>query len=254
MKTEYKPIAMRCTKKQFKSIKDFITLPIDSITSFKHFKYLTNFYNAEKLCSNTSSPKFYKETEVIEEFNGEYFLDCCGREKEIEPEGIKLSNFYKYNIRKLPIAKVQYRKKGDTEWKDDKEVENIITNDYEWRFKPCSELKNSDINSNNRSEYFDKVINETLEEIKNLLVVKGKEYRRNNNPYHNFERGAELTGQSRLDVLQGFLLKHLISIEDIRNDLKKGILPSEEKVHEKMNDIIVYYLIEKAMILEQIKS
>lgn len=105
-----------------------------------------------------------------------------------------------------------------------------------------------------RNEYFDKVINETLEEIKNLLVVKGKEYRRNNNPYHNFERGAELTGQSRLDVLQGFLLKHLISVEDIRNDLKKGILPSEEKVNEKHNDIISYLLIEKAMILEQIKN
>lgn len=105
-----------------------------------------------------------------------------------------------------------------------------------------------------RNEHFDKVISYTLEGIKELLIVKGKEYRRNNNPYHNFERGAQLTGQSRLEVLQGFLLKHLISAEDIRNDFRKGIMPDEEKVNEKYNDIIVYYLIEKAMILNQINQ
>lgn len=97
---------------------------------------------------------------------------------------------------------------------------------------------------------FEAVIDKTLEQIKELLINKGKEYRRNNNPYHNFERGAALSSNSREDVLQGFLLKHLISVEDMRKDINIGTFQTVEKIEEKYNDIIVYFLIEKAMMLE----
>lgn len=99
---------------------------------------------------------------------------------------------------------------------------------------------------------FENVITNTLEDLQNLLIEKGKEYRRNNDPFHNFRRGAELTGRSTEEVLQGFLLKHLISVEDIRNDSKLGLYPKIEKVHEKYNDILVYFLIEKAMIIKKL--
>lgn len=101
---------------------------------------------------------------------------------------------------------------------------------------------------------FDELVTSTLEDIQDLLIVKGKEYRRNNNPFHNFERGAEISGKTREEVLQGFLLKHLISVEDMRNDSKLGIHSSEEKIHEKYNDIIIYFLIEKNMMLENLKT
>jgi len=97
---------------------------------------------------------------------------------------------------------------------------------------------------------FEVAITRTIEELKELLLIKGKEYRRNNNPYHNFDRGAQITGNSREEVLQGFLLKHLISIEDIRNDMKLGITPNKENIEEKYNDILIYFMIEKAMMLE----
>ena len=97
---------------------------------------------------------------------------------------------------------------------------------------------------------FETAVKSTLDNIKELLIVKGKEYRRNGNPYHNFERGSEISGNSREEVLQGFVLKHLISVEDLRNDSKKGLYPSIEKIEEKYNDILVYFLIEKAMMLE----
>ena len=45
---------------------------------------------------------------------------------------------------------------------------------------------------------FDTDIEATLVQIKELLLVKGKEYRRNNNPYHNFERGAEIKNKTPL--------------------------------------------------------
>lgn len=99
---------------------------------------------------------------------------------------------------------------------------------------------------------FDEVINTTIENIYETLVVKGKEYRRNNNPFHNFDEGARKKGIIREKVLDGFLLKHEISIDDMTNDLSKGILPKEETVHEKFNDNIIYLLLKKASIIDKI--
>jgi hypothetical protein len=104
-----------------------------------------------------------------------------------------------------------------------------------------------------KSEFFDEVVTKTLVELKELLVVKGKEYRRNNNVYHNFDQGAKIKGITPEKVLDGFLLKHEVSIADITDDLDKGILPTKEKVEEKFNDNIIYLLIKKAMILDRLK-
>src|SRR5690606_12356423 len=103
-----------------------------------------------------------------------------------------------------------------------------------------------------KNEDFDNVIESTLKSLQDLLVVKGREYRRNNNPFHNFESGSKMTGNTREEVLQGFLLKHLISVNDMRNDIKEGKLPTPEKVEEKYNDILVYFLIEKASMIDRV--
>jgi hypothetical protein len=103
------------------------------------------------------------------------------------------------------------------------------------------------------NDYFEKVVTDTLSEVKELLIVKGKEYRRNDNVYHNFDQGAKIKGITPEKVLDGFLLKHEISIADMTNDLDKGIIPSKEKVEEKFNDNIIYLLIKKAMILNRLK-
>ena len=105
-----------------------------------------------------------------------------------------------------------------------------------------------------REQQFENTIANTIHELQELLLVKGREYRRNNNPYHNFEEGAVIEQKTREEILQGFLLKHLISVKDMRNDLKKGIFPTEEKVNEKYNDILIYFMIEKAMMIENCKK
>ena len=87
---------------------------------------------------------------------------------------------------------------------------------------------------------------DTLLTLKELLIVKGKEYRRNNDPYHNFNEGAKLMNVRAMHVLNFFRLKHLISIADLLNDLEKGIRISEDQVNEKYNDVLVYTLIELA--------
>lgn len=118
------------------------------------------------------------------------------------------------------------------------------------------EIYNQDVFNNNdaKSFEFDMLVERTLNDIRKILVEKGKEYRREGNPYHNFESGSSKTGIIREKVLDGFLLKHEISISDITNDLVIGKLPTSEAVEEKFNDNIIYLILKKAMILDRIKN
>lgn len=103
-------------------------------------------------------------------------------------------------------------------------------------------------------EKFEKLVEETLDSIRETIIVKGREYRRNNDPFHNFKVGSQRSGLSQEKVLDGFLMKHEISIADITNDLDKGILPTEAVVNEKFNDNIIYLLLKKAMLIHRIEK
>ena len=104
-----------------------------------------------------------------------------------------------------------------------------------------------------KEQQFDVEVQLTLQKIQELLLVKGKEYRRNNDPFHNFTVGSKMTNQIPEKVLHGFLLKHLVSYQDMLNDIESGVLPKVETVEEKFNDVLVYFIIQKAMILERVK-
>jgi hypothetical protein len=96
------------------------------------------------------------------------------------------------------------------------------------------------------SKQFDQIVDKRLSSVKEILSVKAKEYRRNDNPFHNFEIGAMMNGQPSYRILDSFLLKHLISYKDMMNDIDTGKLPSEELVNEKFGDIINYFIIQEA--------
>ena len=87
---------------------------------------------------------------------------------------------------------------------------------------------------------------ETIERLKTLLLIKGKEYRRNNDPYHNFNEGAKLMNVRPMTVLNFFRLKHVISIADLQKDFEQGKEVSKAQINEKYDDILVYTLIELA--------
>ena len=101
---------------------------------------------------------------------------------------------------------------------------------------------------------FDEVVDCFLGSIRETLIVKGKEYRRNNNPFHNFDVGSQRSGLIREKVLDGFLLKHEISIADITNDLEKGILPKISTLDEKFGDNVIYLILKMASIIDKIES
>lgn len=102
---------------------------------------------------------------------------------------------------------------------------------------------------------FEQIVDETLNQIRETLIVKSKEYKRNSDPFHNFNQGSIKSQQHPLKVLDGFLLKHEISISDICDDIiyynKK---PKIEVINEKLGDNLIYLLIKKAMLINIIEQ
>jgi len=97
-------------------------------------------------------------------------------------------------------------------------------------------------------------IEKRIKLIKETLTIKAKEYVRNNDEFHNFNEGAKITGQSPLRVLDGFLLKHLISYRDMLDDIDEGKLPTREHIEEKLGDIINYFILQEAQLYKTISD
>lgn len=101
---------------------------------------------------------------------------------------------------------------------------------------------------------FFKVVNNRLDNIVSTLRSKGKEYSTVDNKLHNFDVGSKILGQSRERVLNGFMLKHYISYLDIIDNIDKGILPSEELLNEKCTDLINYFILFEASVIDKINN
>lgn len=101
---------------------------------------------------------------------------------------------------------------------------------------------------------FYKLVDERLSKITSTLASKGNEYSTPGNKLHNFDRGANITGQTREIVLLGFLLKHQISILDIIDKIEVGVLPTRKLLDEKLTDIINYYILLEASIVDRIEK
>ena len=87
---------------------------------------------------------------------------------------------------------------------------------------------------------------ETIVRLMTLLLIKGEEYRRNDDPYHNFNEGTKLMNVHPMMVLNFFRLKHAISIADLQKDFEDNKHVSAHQINEKYDDILVYTLIELA--------
>lgn len=107
-----------------------------------------------------------------------------------------------------------------------------------------------------KPEDFQEVVGHMLDHCNSTLVLKAKEYSRNNDSLHNFNKGVEMSdkNESREEVIWGMARKHWISITDIRNDVKIGNLPSQSMIDEKFGDMINYLLIEYASITDKINT
>jgi hypothetical protein len=105
-------------------------------------------------------------------------------------------------------------------------------------------------------EEFNQIVNQRLEATKSLLTNKGKEYIRNNDIFHNFNKAADMRGTSPLSALQGFLDKHIVSWLDIVSDVENSDLSkiTEKHIEEKIGDIVTYFVIAEALVKKIIKE
>jgi len=101
---------------------------------------------------------------------------------------------------------------------------------------------------------FEKVFFDQYAQSKDMLCVKGKEYGSDEDRLHNFKRAGQKRNQTPEQALMGMKVKHEISIDDMINDIEKGILPTEKYINEKIGDDINYNILLKALILERIKG
>jgi len=101
---------------------------------------------------------------------------------------------------------------------------------------------------------FDKLVQYRCDAIVKTLTEKGKEYRRNNDPLHNFRIAAKVQNTTEEKALWGFAAKHYVSFLDILNDIEQGKLPKREVVNEKIGDLINYLILCEASIEEKIAN
>jgi hypothetical protein len=87
---------------------------------------------------------------------------------------------------------------------------------------------------------FNKVVEDQLDRIKNVLIKKQAEYNLDEDRLSVFKHAASLSEETPEQALYGFMLKHIISVTDMINS--KGTY-SEELWNEKMTDIHCYLIL-----------
>ena len=98
---------------------------------------------------------------------------------------------------------------------------------------------------------FDALVEKRLDLTREVLITKGKEYRRNSDPLHNFNVASKLNNTTREKALWGFATKHLVSFLDMLDDIENNKLPKKEYVDEKIGDLINYLILCEASIKDR---
>lgn len=83
--------------------------------------------------------------------------------------------------------------------------------------------------------------------IRNILSNKAKEYAQNDDRLHNFKHAAILSTEQPDTICLMFMLKHLVSMNDIVNNPKKF---SDDIILEKFIDFMNYCILLTAIVEE----
>ncbi len=101
------------------------------------------------------------------------------------------------------------------------------------------------------TQELDVLVKQTFEEINRLLVVKGGEYAGEGDRLANFKRGAALVGVTPLQTLFIYLSKHYDGVASyVRTEAAGKTRPSSEPIEGRLDDLINYCILAKALIAE----
>jgi len=99
---------------------------------------------------------------------------------------------------------------------------------------------------------FDKLVEETVAQIKTLSDLKGGEYAGDNDRLANFRRNGDNLGIPMEVIWYVYTAKHWDAIAQYVRDLSEGKTRQRlESLSERFDDLIVYAILGKAMLIER---
>ena len=99
---------------------------------------------------------------------------------------------------------------------------------------------------------YDQIVKETVDKIVELGVKKGGEYAGDVDRLANFRRNGDAAGVPMELIWRIYVSKHWDAIMQYERDLRTGkTRPRMEGLDGRVDDIIVYLLLFKAMLLER---
>lgn len=101
-----------------------------------------------------------------------------------------------------------------------------------------------------KPEHFTEIVNNRLDQVRITEQVKGAEYSRGDDRFHNFKRAAAMDGTTPVRSMWGMWKKHLVSIIDMVDDIDQGMIPTPAMIKEKCGDNIVYSLLFEGLVEE----
>lgn len=100
-------------------------------------------------------------------------------------------------------------------------------------------------------EQFEASVRKRMDACYGILNAKAHEYALDEDRLHNFTVAGDLQGVTPRQALGGMLAKHIVSIYDMINEDKLGLMHVWD---EKLGDAINYLLLLNAMVEEEITA
>ena len=101
------------------------------------------------------------------------------------------------------------------------------------------------------NENFNKLTEACCTEIRETLSQKGADYAGLTDRLQNFKDASAMTGLSQEQCLFGFVVKHIVAIQDYIGRLDDMNPPSEAQLLEKLGDIICYMVLLKGLLADR---
>ena len=102
---------------------------------------------------------------------------------------------------------------------------------------------------------FNQVVDNTVQEIQNVLKQKAKEYATDQSRFHNFEIAGRKLNCTPEKALLGIMVKHVVSVDDMVDWIDQ--CPKKltmELINEKIGDNINYLILLKGMLVNRVES
>lgn len=100
------------------------------------------------------------------------------------------------------------------------------------------------------NDRFNEVVQFRCDQIHKVLTKKAAEYARGDR-LSNFKTAAQIQKDTPEQICVNFMMKHIVSILDIVDDLDGGKVATEDMVNEKIGDAINYLILLDALFWER---